>query len=206
MLSRILEVTREQLPTNQPDSKIGAAAHSLRAAKPESVAEAAHLEPMAPFHMHVAEQEAEVCEVRESFGDRPVSWLLDNLDIDARWCLIHCTQMNPRESTALAKSGAVAGLCPITESNLGDGIFDGVRFRAAGGTFGIGSDSNVRVSLGEELRTLEYSQRLRDRNRVALAKSKSSAGRVLFRMRLAKAAPRHADAGLAQSARVHGRT
>ncbi len=97
-----------------------------------------------------------------------------------RWCLIHATQMLPAETLGLAATGAVAGLCPITEANLGDGIFDGVRFLGAGGRFGVGSDSNVRISLTEELRLLEYSQRLRDRGRAMLATTDRSTGRVLF--------------------------
>jgi formimidoylglutamate deiminase len=109
-----------------------------------------------------------------------VEWLLDHADVDCRWCLIHCTQMLPQETAALARSGAVAGLCPITESSLGDGIFDGVRYLAAGGRIGIGSDSNIRISLSEELRTLDYSQRLRDHSRAALATAERSTGRRLF--------------------------
>ena len=130
--------------------------------------------------MHLAEQVAEVDEVEVAWGQRPVAWLLDNVDIDERWCLIHCTQMHPDETVALARTGAVAGLCPITESNLGDGIFDGVRWMDAGGRIAIGSDSNIRIALAEELRTLDYSQRLRDRSRAALATAEKSTGRRLF--------------------------
>ncbi|HAW46791.1 MAG TPA: formimidoylglutamate deiminase, partial [Roseovarius sp.] len=118
-------------------------------------------------------------------GARPVTWLLDNHDVDARWCLIHCTQMTPEETTRLAATGAVAGLCPITESSLGDGIFDGVRHLGAGGQAGVGSDSNVHIALFDELRTLEYSQRLRDRSRAALAMQGVSTGRRLYDTALA---------------------
>ena len=111
---------------------------------------------------------------------RPVEWLLENHEVKENWCLIHCTQMIPHETTALARTGAVAGLCPITESSLGDGIFDGMNFYNAGGKFGFGSDSNIRISLSEELRTLEYSQRLRDKGRAMFANSEASTGRVLF--------------------------
>ena len=100
--------------------------------------------------------------------------------VDQRWCLIHATQMTPEETLALAASGAVAGLCPITEANLGDGIFDGARYLAAGGKFGIGSDSNVRISLAEEIRILDYSQRLGMKARAVLADSNRSVGRVIF--------------------------
>jgi formimidoylglutamate deiminase len=109
-----------------------------------------------------------------------VTYLLDQTDITDQWCLIHCTQMTPAETRALARTGAVAGLCPITEASLGDGIFDAPRYLAAGGRFGIGSDSNIRISLAEELRSLDYSQRLRDRSRAALATTDRSTGRRLL--------------------------
>ena len=162
------------------DSCVGVAPHSLRAVSPESLAALQNLAPAAPFHMHLAEQQAEVEEVRQILGARPVEWLLDNADVDGRWCLIHCTQMLPHETASLAQSGAVAGLCPITEFNLGDGIFDAVNYLNAGGLISIGSDSNIRISLNEELRLLEYSQRLRDHSRAALASREMSAGRRIF--------------------------
>ncbi len=144
------------------------------------LAEAVAIAPDAPLHLHLAEQVAEVREVEAAYGARPVAWLLDHHAVDARWCPIHCTQMEPGETLALAATGAVAGLCPITEANLGDGIFDGVRFAGAGGRWGVGSDSNVRISLSEELRLLEYSQRFRDRGRAMLATEEKSTGRVLY--------------------------
>jgi len=130
--------------------------------------------------MHLAEQVGEVEEIVGARGSRPVAWLLDKHEVTSNWCLIHCTQMLPEETLGLARTGAVAGLCPITESSLGDGIFDGVRYLEAGGRFGVGSDSNIRISLSEELRTLEYSQRLRDKSRAAVATPQKSTGRVLF--------------------------
>ena len=138
------------------------------------------LSPDAPIHIHVAEQVAEVTEVLSATGQRPVDWLWSHHEVDSRWCLIHATQMTPQETHGLARSGAVAGLCPITEANLGDGIFDGQRYSAAGGRFGVGSDSNVRISLSEELRLLEYSQRLGLKGRAILASADQSCGRVLF--------------------------
>lgn len=162
------------------DAILGVAPHSLRAVTPEGLAACQTLRPDAPLHMHLAEQVAEVEEVRAARGARPVEWLLDHAPVDGRWCLIHITQMERAETLALAATGAVAGLCPITESSLGDGIFDGVAWLGAGGRFGIGSDSNIRISLSEELRTLDYSQRLRDRVRAALATPEHSTGRVLF--------------------------
>jgi len=167
----------ERLPD---DTGIGVAPHSLRAVNREGLAMAATLAPERPIHMHLAEQVGEVDEVVAAYGQRPVEWLLDHHAVDARWCLIHCTQMSDDETRRLARTEAVAGLCPITESSLGDGIFNAVTYLADGGRFGIGSDSNVRIALAEELRTLEYSQRLRDRQRAVLATQSASTGRVLF--------------------------
>jgi formimidoylglutamate deiminase len=162
------------------DTVLGVAPHSLRAVSPQGLQMAAGLCPSTPIHIHVAEQMAEVSEVQASYGARPVEWLLATLPLSPRWCLIHATQMDPAETLALAASGAVAGLCPITEANLGDGIFDGVRFAEHGGVFGIGSDSNVRISLSEELRLYEYSQRLAHRGRAMLATPDRSTGRVIY--------------------------
>lgn len=176
------------------DASIGVAPHSLRAVAPGCFEHLITFAPDEPFHMHLAEQIPEVTEVQDAWGARPVEWLLDNVAVDARWCLIHCTQMLPHETNGLARTGAVAGLCPITESSLGDGIFDGVNFLSASGRIAIGSDSNVRISLSEELRTLEYSQRLRDHSRAALANVVNSTGRRLFHAVVqggAQAAGRH---------------
>ena len=163
-----------------PDGATGVAPHSLRAVDLAGLRMAEVLVPGAPIHIHLAEQVAEVEEVSAAYGARPVEWLLANAGVDGRWCPIHCTQMTEDETLALARSGAVAGLCPITEANLGDGIFDGVRFLGAGGRWGVGSDSNVQITLSGELRLLEYSQRLRDRGRAMLADGERSTGRVLW--------------------------
>ncbi|WP_439528345.1 formimidoylglutamate deiminase [Pannonibacter sp.] len=176
----LVDAAERSLAYLPDDARIGVAPHSLRAVAAEDLARAASLRPDAPLHMHLAEQVAEVEEVLAHRGARPVDWLLGNAEVDRRWCLIHCTQMLENETLSLAATGAVAGLCPITESSLGDGIFDGVRYLGAGGIIGIGSDSNIRISLSEELRTLEYSQRLRDRSRAVLATADKSTGRVLF--------------------------
>lgn len=162
------------------DTVLGVAPHSLRAASAAGIALATGLSPETPVHIHVAEQVAEVTEVQAATGLRPVEYLLEKTDLSARWCLIHATQMEPHETLAMAKSGAVAGLCPITEANLGDGIFDGARFLTSGGRFGVGSDSNLRISLSEELRLLEYAQRLEMRGRAILATEDRSTGRVLY--------------------------
>ena len=173
------DASKHHLKQGAEDFNIGVAPHSLRAVTPDALNTALTLGD-GPVHMHLAEQTAEVDEVRAHHNARPVEWLLDAHDVDPRWCLIHCTQMTSKETTALAKTGAVAGLCPITESNLGDGIFNGTEFTAAKGRFGVGSDSNVHIALFEELSTLEYSQRLRDQSRAALAVPDRSTGRVLF--------------------------
>jgi len=178
--AKLWQAAAKALAPLPADTVLGVAPHSLRAASPEGIAAAAALNPATPIHIHVAEQMAEVTEVMAATGARPVEWLIGNTDLSARWCLIHATQMEPFETEAMAKSGAVAGLCPITEANLGDGIFDGLRFQAAGGVYGVGSDSNVRISLSEELRLLEYSQRLAGKARAMLATEGRSTGRVIY--------------------------
>ena len=178
--AKLWHAARDAMRDLPADCVLGVAPHSLRAASPAGIAIAANLSPATPIHIHAAEQLAEVAEVLAHTGARPVQWLLNNQDLSPRWCLIHATQMEPAETTGLAASGAIAGLCPITEANLGDGIFDGVRFLQAGGRFGVGSDSNLRISLSEELRSLEYSQRLAHRGRAMLADPGRSTGRVLY--------------------------
>ncbi len=177
---RLWSASHKALCELPEDTRIGVAPHSLRAVDRNSLAPLLQIAPDAPFHMHLAEQIAEVEEVEQAWGARPVEWLMDNIAVDERWCLIHCTQMLPHETAALAASGAVAGLCPITESSLGDGIFDGVNYMEGSGRIGIGSDSNIRISLSEELRTLDYSQRLRDHSRAALATTEKSTARRLY--------------------------
>lgn len=178
--SELVDGATQALVNLPADANIGIAPHSLRAVSRDGLKAAIDLLPNKPLHMHVAEQIPEVEEVLAAWGKRPMEWLLENFSVDERWCLIHATQMLPHETKALAETGAVAGLCPITESSLGDGIFDGKAYLDQGGRFGIGSDSNIRISLSEELRTLEYSQRLRDHGRAVLATSEKSTGRVLF--------------------------
>jgi formiminoglutamate deiminase len=159
---------------------VGVAPHSLRAATPEELGEIAAMAPNGPIHIHVAEQVKEVEDCIVWSGARPVEWLLANAPVDQRWCLIHATHMLDSETIAMAKSGAVAGLCAITEANLGDGTFSAPLFMEHGGRFGIGSDSNVLISLPDELRQFEYSQRLAHRARNVLAAPGQSNGRALF--------------------------
>lgn len=176
----LLDASEAALSALPPDAGIGVAPHSLRAVSPEGLRLCAGLRPDRPLHMHLAEQIPEIQEVQAATGQRPVEWLLDHADPDRRWTLIHLTHMTEDETRRLAATGAVAGLCPITEASLGDGIFNGTIWREAGGRLGFGSDSNIRISLSEELRGLEYSQRLRDRGRAILAEPGRSTGRVLY--------------------------
>ena len=168
------------IQTAAADANLGVAPHSLRAVGADDLRRYGEAFATGPIHMHLAEQRAEVAEVQNAWGLRPVEWALENMGLSNRWCLIHCTQMTPSETIALAQSGAVAGLCPITESSLGDGIFDAVRWLDHDGAIAVGSDSNIRISLNEELRTLDYSQRLRDGTRAALATAEWSTGRRLL--------------------------
>lgn len=178
--AKLVEASKAMLSDLPDDTVVGIAPHSLRATDPEDLTETVAAHPHGPIHIHIAEQTREVEQIEAWLGARPVTWLLANQPIDSRWCLVHATHMTPEETEAAARSGAVAGLCPITEANLGDGIFDGPRYLAAGGAFGIGSDSNVRIALGEELRMLEYSQRLRDRARNVLVPQDGSVGETLY--------------------------
>lgn len=160
---------------------VGVAPHSLRAITPDELAAILPLAAGGPIHIHVAEQTREVDDCIAWSGARPVRWLLDHAPVDRRWCLVHATHMTDDESRAMAATGAVAGLCPVTEANLGDGIFNAPTFCGAGGQFGVGSDSNVLIGVADELRQLEYSQRLAQRARNVMATSRAvSTGRVLF--------------------------
>lgn len=178
--ARLLDDAARALRGLPGDTVLGVAPHSLRAVDPARLPDLAALRPGAPIHMHLAETLAEVDQVQAALGRRPVEWLLDHVDLSARWCLIHLTQMLPQETRALAATGAVAGLCPLTEASLGDGIFDGVTWLGAGGRIALGSDSNIRISLAEEMRQLDTSQRLRDHSRAALATEDRSTGRRIL--------------------------
>ena len=149
---------------DDPLVRIGVAFHSLRAVSPEMITDVCQavqeLDKNMPIHIHIAEQEKEVEDCITWSGKRPVEWLFKNNDIGANWCLVHATHMTGNETTALANSGAVAGICPTTEANLGDGFFNLPQYIRDGGTWGIGSDSHISMDALEELRLLEYGQRL----------------------------------------------
>ncbi len=167
LLERLAPATQAQ------EAVLGLAPHSLRAVPPQSLREAVAgltaLDPRAPIHIHIAEQTQEVADCLAWSGQRPVQWLLAHAPVDARWCLVHATHMVPEEYAAVAAAGAVAGLCPTTEANLGDGLFDMPLWLQHGGRWGLGSDSHACVNAAEELMLLEYGQRLHLRQRNVLA-------------------------------------
>jgi formimidoylglutamate deiminase len=177
--ARLLEACRGLL-ARASHANLGVAPHSLRAVTPDELTHVLALAERGPIHIHAAEQTREVDECLAWSGQRPVEWLLNHEAVDPRFCLIHATHMNADEAERLAKSGAVAGLCPITEANLGDGFFPALSYLAAGGHFGIGSDSNVQIGPADELRLLEYVQRLQLRARNLLGSGVASTGRALF--------------------------
>lgn len=165
----------------EPNAVVGIAPHSLRAVTPDELTAILPLAQDGPIHIHVAEQTREVEDCLAWSGARPVQWLLDHAPVDHGWCLIHATHSTADELRRIAEAGAGVGLCPVTEANLGDGIFDAPAFLSHGGRFGVGSDSNVLIGPAEELRQAEYAQRLLRRQRnVLTAKGSASTGRALY--------------------------
>ncbi|MFP3587606.1 formimidoylglutamate deiminase [Paraburkholderia sp. SIMBA_055] len=172
-LHELLAALRAARPENAA-LRYGVAPHSLRAVSEQSLCALLDgLDRSAPVHIHIAEQTAEVDACIETEGARPVQWLLDRFDVDGRWCLVHATHVDANETLALAKSGAVAGLCLTTEANLGDGIFPAHEYLDAQGRIGVGSDSHIGVDWRAELRLLEYGQRLTRRQRNVLASAQT---------------------------------
>ncbi len=173
-----------------PQLRIGCAFHSLRAVPPEAMREALAILPRdMPIHIHIAEQVGEVQDCVAIRGARPVEWLLANADVDTRWTLVHATQLTPEEVQGIAASGATVAICPTTEANLGDGLFPLRAYLDADGAWGIGSDSQISVSPVEELRWLEYGQRLATRHRnIAVRPGSSSVAETLLRDTLGSAA------------------
>jgi len=168
--------------TNDANCSVGIAPHSLRAINRDLLAEViASLESLAAIHVHVAEQTKEVDECLGWSGKRPVEWLFENFDVDQKWCLIHATHINDQETAAMAGSGCVAGLCPTTEANLGDGFFNAREYFAQRGCWAIGSDSHISIDPVEELRWLEYGMRLQTRGRnVLVSDASANTGRNLL--------------------------
>lgn len=167
--------------------QVGLCFHSLRAVTPQQISDVlAASDAKCPVHIHIAEQQKEVDDCLAWSGRRPLQWLYENAPVDERWCLVHATHTVPDEVQLMAQSGAVAGLCLTTEANLGDGVFPAVDYLAQGGRWGIGSDSHVSVSVVEELRWLEYGQRLRDQRRNRLYRvDQPMVGRTLYDAALA---------------------
>lgn len=171
--------------TAQNNFQLGIAPHSLRAVSSTQLEEIIpHIRAInnkAPIHIHISEQIQEVNDCLKHYGQRPVKWLLDNHTMDENWCLIHATHLTDGETRNLAESGAVVGICPLTEANLGDGIFPTVEYLTGGGKFAIGSDSHIGINVAEELRLLEYGQRLSRHQRAVLVdKNCSSVGQYLY--------------------------
>jgi len=187
-LDAFLDLLAELRTLQGPGLNVGIALHSLRAVPAEALHELLQsgLAAQGPLHIHIAEQTAEVDDCLAATGQRPVAWLLDHAPLDARWCLVHATHMDSAETTRLARSGAVVALCPSTEANLGDGLFPLGPYLDAGGRIAIGSDSNVSISPVEELRWLEYGQRLARRARnLAASAQQPHAGTRLVALALA---------------------
>lgn len=202
--AKLIAATRQAMGPLR-GANVGVAPHSLRAVTPKELEDVVPLAEDGPVHIHAAEQIREVEECIAWSGQRPVEWLLEHAAVDQRWCLIHATHMTAAETAALARSDAVAGLCPITEASLGDGIFAAREFCDAGGRFGIGTDSNVLVSVAGELRQLEYGQRMKRRERNVLSGGLGvSTGRALFDAALAGGAQALAQpaAGIEPGARA----
>lgn len=178
---RLFEASLDRVG-DDPHHVVGLAFHSLRAVSIEQIEEVLGAEGgrAAAVHIHVAEQAAEVEQCRAAYGARPVEWLLSNTPVDDRWCLVHATHMEPREYDAAVANGAVVGLCPTTEADLGDGFFEAEYWLGQGGMMAIGSDSNLRVSPTEELRLLESGLRLRTGRRNVLSREDRSCGRFLY--------------------------
>ena len=168
------------METKVPGGEIGIAPHSLRAVTLEDLKWAATAFAGKPSHIHISEQTREVDDCLVAHARRPIDLLMDTVEVDARWFLIHATHADAKEIARIARAQATVGLCPITEANLGDGLFDVPALLDRHGRFGIGSDSNVRISAADELRTLEYGQRLIRRQRNVLGEPARSTGRRLF--------------------------
>ncbi|MFL6607743.1 MAG: formimidoylglutamate deiminase, partial [Pseudomonas sp.] len=177
-----LQSRLQPILAGQPSQALGLCFHSLRAVTPGQIHEVlAASDRDCPVHIHIAEQQKEVDDCLSWSGVRPLQWLYENAEVDQRWCLVHATHANPQEVSLMARSRAIAGLCLTTEANLGDGIFPAVDFLAQGGRMGIGSDSHVSLSVVEELRWLEYGQRLRDQRRNRLYRAdQPMVGRTLY--------------------------
>ena len=161
----LVEMVQSRCQSRNYDSTAGSGVHSLRAASPEQIKDIARNRQPGPFHLHIAEQQKEIDDCKAFLGKRPVEWALQDLSINQSFCFTHATHMTKEETTSLGKSGATVIICPSTEGNLGDGFFNFLDYRQAGGSYTIGSDSHIGLSPLEELRWLDYVQRLRSERR-----------------------------------------
>ena len=193
---RIVETLQTESAQNA-NTSVGIAPHSLRAVDQrllQQVIDGLGIPNLAAIHIHIAEQKKEVEDCLAWSGQRPVEWLFNHFDVDPNWCLIHATHMTGTETLAMAQSGCVAGLCPTTEANLGDGFFNAIEYANARGHWGIGSDSHISIDPVEELRWLEYGQRLLTHGRnLLVSPQQSHTGRHLL------------DGALAGGAQASGR-
>jgi formimidoylglutamate deiminase len=178
----VLSIIGALEPLRDAQTEVGVAPHSLRAASVEQIRTVLEVLPAErPVHIHIAEQQAEVQQSLDFSGRRPVQWLMEQMEVSPRWCLVHATHLTAEEVSQIARSGAVAGLCPTTEANLGDGLFPLEPFLAQGGKFGVGSDSHISQSAVEELRWLEYGQRLQHQRRnIAVSEQQRNVGEFLW--------------------------
>jgi len=181
-IEQYLQHVERVLPQCTGSISIGVGAHSLRAVSQQSLRQIAAYadDAVIPMHIHIAEQQREVEQCFSSYGRRPVRWLLENFDVNNTWSLVHATHMDVEEIAALAQTGAVVVLCPSTEANLGDGVFPLHDFLVDGGQIAIGSDSHISINPFEELRWLEYGQRLASQSRNVVSLRDGHVGSELF--------------------------
>jgi formimidoylglutamate deiminase len=180
--SSIVELLQDA-SRNDANTSVGIAPHSLRAISDTLLKDVLSncAKDLAAIHVHIAEQTKEVDDCLSWSGQRPVEWLYNHFDVDTNWCLIHATHMTSEETRSMANSGAVAGICPTTEANLGDGLFNAVEYLETGGNWAIGSDSHISIDPVEELRWFEYGQRLVSRSRNVLTSAQTpNTGRNLL--------------------------
>ncbi len=172
LLARVADISQET------EHNFGIAPHSLRAVNKDdmefAIAQLDSFNYKSPIHIHIAEQLKEVDDCLDFYGQRPVEWLHNNFEINERWCLVHATHINDKEIQQTADSKAIISVCTTTEGNLGDGYFEMLKYQAANGRWGIGSDSHISVCATEELRWLEYQNRLKSHSRTVLTEADSS--------------------------------
>lgn len=176
---KLYQSLKEQL---YPEQNMGICFHSLRAVSIEQMKYVLdELDSGQPIHIHISEQTAEVEQILEHTDMRPVELLFHHFDVKDNWCLIHATHLDENEIKLIAESKAIAGICPMTEANLGDGVFPLASFLERQGIIAIGSDSHILINPFQEIQMLEYSQRLQNQQRVIASNKESPhVGTLLF--------------------------